>query len=160
MKENDKNITTGAKASANTQKSKDLLVGAGKVGQIMSSTAHAVADSANAVTKISEHLNEREDRFMERHRSRARDLRHRVIEDIIDKDDISPDEKLKYIMEYQDADTDETVRLLEAHAASNKAQGSKGLKIGAGVGAGAIGTGILIWILNGIFGGHGNDKTA
>lgn len=103
-------------------------------------------------------MEDQENRFMDKHRSGARELRRQVLDDIINDDKISTDDKLRYIKDYQKDDTDETVQLLEARSSSDRAQGNKALKIGAGVGIGTAGTGLLIWILNSIFGG--NDKSA
>ncbi len=159
MKENNTNITKKSPVNIRSKKAKNFIDGAGQLRQAMNDTAQAVTESANAVTRISEHMNEQEEQFLAAHRSPARDLKRQVLEDAIDKGDISNEEALKALTEMQKEDADETVKLMDAKARSNNAQGNKVWKIGAGVGAGTIGTGILIWIISSIFGGN-NDKSA
>ena len=143
-KTNNKNIT---------EKAKDLIDKTSQTSKIISNTAHAVTESANAVTRISEAMEDQENRFMDKYQANAKELRHQLLDEIINDDKISIDDKLKYIKDYQEADTEETVKLLKAHSSSNEAQGNKALKIGAGVGFGALGLGGLALALKSLLSG-------
>ena len=144
---NKKNITTQNKSHSLMQATEKL-----------SNTAHAVNDSAHAITKLSELLNEQDIDFLKEYLSPAGKARLQILERKIQEGGLSTEAAQKLLNDIQKADTDEKVRLMDARSESHRAHGSKVFRVGAGVGAGAIGLGFLAKVLYDIFGNHDNNN--
>ncbi len=153
------NSSTTVKKNAPSAQSK--ANGLAKASEMMSKGAHAVTDSANSISKLSEKLDEMDMIFIEAGLSPNAQRMVDVYVQRLEKGNLSPEED-KRIQETIHHiildDIEGRTRKSESRARLNRSQGFKVAGYGFGIGVTAIGTAKLIKTLYDIFGKHGGSN--